>query len=233
MFKSKSFLRTISRNASKHSISKGNINVDYPKVPANVGISTQGYDAVSPLGFSDVYPVPVYPNQYHLATPTLSQMPYMAPLCPCVYACTALMQSNLAAPISASTAAAAPLSSYQKLAPQQMPTDLPMDIKENSTGYVIECDVPGLSNEQIKLSIKDHILVIQSDKDEAKFQEGESMRRGERHRGQAFRAVALPENSSEDKISAYTNKGVLKIMIPKEGSKSHHLEGDWKMIDVK
>jgi len=71
---------------------------------------------------------------------------------------------------------------------------------------------------RFELSIKDGMLTVSADtKTEKEEHDPERQyHRIERSRGSISRAIRLPENIKEDQISATSENGVLKVIIPKQ-----------------
>jgi HSP20 family protein len=90
-----------------------------------------------------------------------------------------------------------------------------MDIKETDTQYEIIADLPGVSKDQAKLEVKDHVLTISYERAMVEKGEGETYHRMERFYGSATRSIRLPRNVDEDKVAATFNNGVLSVVIQK------------------
>ena len=96
-----------------------------------------------------------------------------------------------------------------------------VNIAESNNGYLIEVAAPGLSKEDFKIDVEDHVLTISSKKEEKKEDKGDSYIRREFNYSTFSRSFTLPEWVNEDKISASEKNGVLSIEIPrKDESKS-------------
>ena len=106
-----------------------------------------------------------------------------------------------------------------------MPT---ADLRETSDHYVIEMDLPGMSKDDIELTVIDNVLTI---KGERKFehQEGGQGERGyrryERRYGQFQRSFELPGGFDGEKVDAHYENGVLRVTLPKrEEAKAKQIE---------
>src|SRR5699024_4291094 len=91
------------------------------------------------------------------------------------------------------------------------------DIIESDETYKILLDIPGLSKNEVNVSLKDSVLTIRSER-VSNLDEKEVYRRQERAEGVFSRSFALPENVVTGDINASFRKGVLTISMPKSGT---------------
>ncbi|ROL58096.1 Hsp20/alpha crystallin family protein [Bacteroidetes/Chlorobi group bacterium ChocPot_Mid] len=100
------------------------------------------------------------------------------------------------------------------------------DIKEDEKHIYITAEIPGISKENIKVTINDdNILQIRGEKKHEEKKENESYIRMERVFGEFTRSFVLPDNVKEDKIKAKFENGVLNITLEKvEPSKPKEIE---------
>ncbi len=101
-----------------------------------------------------------------------------------------------------------------------------VDIHESKEFIVIDAEVPGVSQKDIKVSVSDNILTIQGEKRQEKTVEEENFHRLERFYGSFSRSFNLPAGVKADQIKATFKDGVLKIILPKSE------EAKTKVIDV-
>lgn len=95
-----------------------------------------------------------------------------------------------------------------------------MDVAEDETSLTLTAEVPGMSKEDLEVTVEDGMLIVRGEKKEEKTSEDESWRRTERRFGQFERRVQLPEHVDAEKIEATYKDGVLKLRMPKaEGTK--------------
>lgn len=94
-----------------------------------------------------------------------------------------------------------------------------MNIKENDASYEMEFSVPGLTKDDLNISIdQDDNLVVEMTKkteNEEKDDKNEHYLRHEFTSSQFKEVMALPENIYKDKIDAKVENGILKISLPK------------------
>jgi len=93
-----------------------------------------------------------------------------------------------------------------------------VDIKEQKDCYVLHADLPGVSPEEIEVSMDDGVLTIKGEKKTEAKTEKEGYKRVERTYGSFYRRFTLPDTADADGISAKSNHGVLEITIPKKPS---------------
>jgi HSP20 family protein len=90
-----------------------------------------------------------------------------------------------------------------------------MDISETEKTYEIKADLPGLSDEDIDLSVADGYLTLSGERSSETEEEGTKMHRLERRYGSFQRVLQLPADADEGKIKAHMKNGVLNIEIMK------------------
>lgn len=96
-----------------------------------------------------------------------------------------------------------------------------VDVKETKNAYVMEMDLPGLSDKDVEISLKDNLLSVSSGKkakaekkEEAK-EEGEYLIR-ERSSMEFMRRFTLPNDIDSEAVAAKFANGVLTITIPRK-----------------
>ena len=90
-----------------------------------------------------------------------------------------------------------------------------MDLVEADDHFVLKADLPGLSEEDVSIEVRDNALTISGERKA----EHESRERGwyrvERSFGRFSRSLSLPEGINPDAITASFDRGVLSVTIPK------------------
>lgn len=104
-----------------------------------------------------------------------------------------------------------------------------VDVRENDKEYLLEVELPGLSEKDIEVKIEKGNLTISSKKEESREEKDkeEGYVRKERRRFSFCRSFSLPENTDADKVSATFKNGLLNVTIPKAP------EAKAKMIEVR
>ncbi len=105
--------------------------------------------------------------------------------------------------------------------------DPQINISESKLNYRIEFSVPGLTKDDLMLTIDtDNNLVVSMIPAEQKPTETEAVKvenpdekyhylRHDFHRAHFKEAIALPDNIHKDRISAKVENGILRILLPK------------------
>ncbi len=90
-----------------------------------------------------------------------------------------------------------------------------LDVAENETEYIVEAEVPGLTKEEIDITLTEGLLTIKGEKKQEVRQEADNRHIVERTYGTFLRALRLPATIDQTKVTATTKDGVLTITIPK------------------
>ncbi len=93
-----------------------------------------------------------------------------------------------------------------------------VDVREEEGRYLIEAELPGLSEKDLKLELKDGILSLSTAKSEEKKDEDQAKRwiRRERREFAFERSFELPEDADGEKIEARFKDGLLTVELPKK-----------------
>ncbi|MCP4289173.1 MAG: Hsp20 family protein [Gammaproteobacteria bacterium] len=90
-----------------------------------------------------------------------------------------------------------------------------IDVSGDSNCYEINLDVPGLTESDLSLEVKDDVLTIKGQKEERSEDKDKHYYRVERSYGSFQRTLALPDDAIGDEIKANLDKGVLRLEIPR------------------
>ena len=107
-----------------------------------------------------------------------------------------------------------------------VPMHLGLDVTRDEDRYTVEASLPGVSPEDIDVTIDQGVLkiVASTEKAESNSDEGKYLLR-ERRVGSFYRAIRLPDDVDADNAETTYRNGVLYITLPKqEGSQSKKLE---------
>jgi HSP20 family protein len=89
-----------------------------------------------------------------------------------------------------------------------------VDVKDERDNLIVTTDLPGVNKGDIKLDIKNNVLMISAKTGEEKETEKEGYIRRERSYIRFYRAVHLPASVKEEGTAKMEN-GVLTITLPK------------------
>ena len=101
-----------------------------------------------------------------------------------------------------------------------------VDVHEDEHNFIVDCELPGLSREDIKINFQDGTLSISGERNytyEQKPNEangtvqdkGKSAHRVERFYGKFHRSFTFPTAVNPDAIKANFDHGVLTVTVPK------------------
>ncbi len=95
-----------------------------------------------------------------------------------------------------------------------------VDVRETAEAYVMDMDLPGLSEKDVEINLKDRVLSISSvqeaeREDKKKEDEAEYLIR-ERRSSTFSRRFTLPQDINPEKVEANFKNGVLSITIPRK-----------------
>lgn len=90
-----------------------------------------------------------------------------------------------------------------------------IEVAETTDAFVIKAQVPGVSQEQIKVNVSDNALTIQGETKKEAQEEGKNYTRQEFRYGAFARTIPLPAAVQAEKAAAHLKDGVLEITIPK------------------
>jgi HSP20 family protein len=91
----------------------------------------------------------------------------------------------------------------------------PVDIQETADAYRIHAELPGLSKDDIQITLENNVLRLSGERKWEKDVTRESYHRVERSYGTFSRSFALPNQVSADQVEAKFDSGVLAIVVPK------------------
>jgi len=91
----------------------------------------------------------------------------------------------------------------------------PLDVLEDKDDIIVRADIPGMSPDEIDLSISGDVLHIRGERKREVEREDENYHTIERGYGKFDRRVALPASVKVDSIRASYKNGVLAVRLPK------------------
>jgi HSP20 family protein len=90
-----------------------------------------------------------------------------------------------------------------------------VDVSETKDKVVITADMPGMTKDDVKITIQDHTLTLEGEKRREKDEKDKNYHRVERSYGFFHRSFTLPAAVKADKIKAIYKDGVLSVTLPK------------------
>lgn len=91
------------------------------------------------------------------------------------------------------------------------------DVRETHDAFVIQADVPGVTEKDLDLSLTSNRLVISGQRESEQETKGETQYRSERSWGSFSRTFTLPTEIDTNKVTAELKNGVLMVQLPKTG----------------
>jgi HSP20 family protein len=90
----------------------------------------------------------------------------------------------------------------------------PVDVYREDGSLVVKAEVPGVTSDELDISVKDNVLTISGESRAEEEVEEENYVRRERRYGSFSRSLALPVEAEGDKAEAAFEDGVLTVTIP-------------------
>jgi len=100
-----------------------------------------------------------------------------------------------------------------------------MDLVETEDHFVLRADLPGMSQDDVKIELEDHVLTISGERKAEHSERQEGFYRVERAFGTFSRALTLPKGVDAAAVTASFDQGVLEVRVPKpEAAKPRRIE---------
>ena len=90
-----------------------------------------------------------------------------------------------------------------------------IDISENEDNIQIAAEIPGVSKENLKITLQDNIITIEGEKKKVSKNQNENYYREERNYGKFKRSFTLPVEVDSENVEAKFNDGILDITLNK------------------
>ncbi len=104
-----------------------------------------------------------------------------------------------------------------------------VDIEEDNDSILVKAEIPGMSKEDIKVSVQSNILTITGERKHESETKNKTFHRVERSYGKFSRMITLPTDVDSDKVKANYKDGILSIVLPKpETVKPKHIDVEIK-----
>jgi len=95
------------------------------------------------------------------------------------------------------------------------PASPPVDVIEKADSLVIRCDMPGISKDDLDLSLARNVLTIKGEIKSEEGKENAKKYRNETWSGVFQRTISLPDSVDPNKVEADLHDGVLEVTIAK------------------
>ena len=89
------------------------------------------------------------------------------------------------------------------------------DVHETTDAYTLELDLPGMTREDVALSVLDDTLTISGERKDERTHDAERYHRNERRLGTFERHFEFPVPIDAAQVAADYDNGVLKVTLPK------------------
>ena len=90
-----------------------------------------------------------------------------------------------------------------------------VDVRETDSEYLMEVELPGLSEKEVEVKLDNNLLTISSQKDEKTEEKKNGYVLRERRSAKFSRSFVLPEGVDREKIAAEFKNGILHLAFPK------------------
>jgi HSP20 family protein len=90
-----------------------------------------------------------------------------------------------------------------------------VDIEESQDEVLVRAEVPGMTKDDIKVSVVGNILTLSGERKYQSEEKGRTFHRMERAYGKFYRSITLPTEVDNARVKAQYKDGVLTIALPK------------------
>ena len=97
------------------------------------------------------------------------------------------------------------------------PAQIKVDVKESDKAYTVQAEVPGVSKEDIHVSLDGSVVTLRAEvKQQDSQSREEKVLRTERYYGAVSRSFQLPQDIDQTQAKARYDNGVLTLTLPKK-----------------
>ena len=90
-----------------------------------------------------------------------------------------------------------------------------VDMSETKEEVIVRAEVPGMTKEDITVTLQDNVLTLRGEKKQEKREQEASFHRIESSYGSFVRSITLPTLVQADRVKAAYKEGVLTVSLPK------------------
>ncbi|MBE2264102.1 MAG: Hsp20/alpha crystallin family protein [Burkholderiaceae bacterium] len=99
------------------------------------------------------------------------------------------------------------------------PAQIKVDVKESEKAYTVQAEVPGVSKDEIHVSLDANVVTLRAEiKQEDSQNTDEKTLRSERYYGAVSRSFQLPQEIDQAQARAKYDNGVLTLTLPKKAA---------------
>lgn len=91
-----------------------------------------------------------------------------------------------------------------------------IDVYDSKDNIMVKADLPGLTKDEIEVSVHNNNLIIKGEKKKDQEVKEENYYRTERFYGSFYRTIPLSSDVDADKVVAKYEDGVLSLTLPKK-----------------
>lgn len=88
-----------------------------------------------------------------------------------------------------------------------------VELRERDNGYVVRAEIPGMSEKDINVSLKDNCLILEGEKKTESKKEGKGQYFSEFSYGNFYRSIPLDEEVKADNVKATYKNGILTVEL--------------------
>jgi HSP20 family protein len=105
------------------------------------------------------------------------------------------------------------------------PAQIKLDVKETERAYTVQAEVPGVSKDEIQISLDGNVVTLRAEVKQQDSQvKDEKVLRSERYFGSVSRSFQLPQDIDQSESRAKYDNGVLTLtLLKKQGGKTQRL----------
>jgi HSP20 family protein len=97
------------------------------------------------------------------------------------------------------------------------PSQIKIDVKETPAAYTVAAEVPGVSKEDIHVTVEGSVVTLRAEiKQQDSQSQDEKLLRTERYHGAVARSFQLATDIDNEKSKARYENGVLTLTLPKK-----------------
>lgn len=89
-----------------------------------------------------------------------------------------------------------------------------IEMKEEGGKFSVKAELPGLTKEDVKVTVNDNVLTLEGERRHEKEEKREGYFHSERSYGKFARSVRLPEGAKAGDTVAQFNNGMLEVSMP-------------------